>query len=300
MVDYSRFEKIVEEEIELERREQGSKVKVTRLEKPTQVTIKKDEVLLADDKEGKRSSSAGGKGLKESYSKWDRWAREQLDGEGEVDLDGNDVDNELLRESFQKSQQLKGSNSATSLNPPPLKATIENLTLNGSETDRFFWSQTADEICIRVKCAKAVRAKDVRVELNTSRQLKVTVKSDVVIDAKLLNGVWDDNLSPFSSEDEKLAKSMSWEMEDAGDNRCIVIRLHKRPPHEGVKMWWRRVFTEDSNLGERDIDVEQIASRSRKSVESMRNVWNEAHKIFLANRQKEREDRERISNEHNG
>ena len=168
----------------------------------------------------------------------------------------------------------------------------ETLSLNGSDNGLFMWSQTADDVIIRVRCDPGTRARDVNVTLSATGQLKVCIKSIVVVCATLLHRVWDENKLPFASEEETLNKAMSWEVEDLSheNKRCVVIHLAKRPPHEGIKIWWKRVFNEGD---EKEVDVTKIGSRNKAASEAAQKVWKEAHEIFLANRARERELRER-------
>lgn len=288
MVDYRKFDRIVEEEVEREREEQEkeSKVKVTRLEKPTKVTIEQN--VTPESNKNTSKGKLNKSGLSSSYSKWDRWAKEHDDDESDLQGENNveEMSEDVTGGDFDKvgHERPKGTASSST------KTKIRNLTENGSETPKFLWSQIADEVLLRVHCSKATKAKDVNVFLSKDRLLKVSIKGQVVLEGKLEYGVADEETNSLASEEERFLRSMTWEMEDIDESsRCVTIKLFKRPPHQGVRIWWRRVFTTDANLDEKDIDVEQIAGRSRQSVTAMQKAWKEAHEIFLANRARERE-----------
>ena len=163
---------------------------------------------------------------------------------------------------------------------------------NGAENEKFWWSQTNDEVILRVKCqSTALKSKDIRIELLEQNMLQVVIRNVVVIEGKLSNPVWNEYDSVYgTTEEERFQKSMTWELENIGNEsqKCIVIRLFKRSPHDGIKIWWRRMFADDT-YNEIDIDVTKISSRSKGKAEEYQKVWQEAHEAFRAARRKEKE-----------
>lgn len=159
----------------------------------------------------------------------------------------------------------------------------KNPAENGADNGLFVWSQTPDDVCLRIRCVSKTKPKEVSVSLASSGQLVVKIASVVALDKKLDNPVWDDDLSPFASEDERFNRAMTWEVEDFEAARCVSVRLCKRSPSPGVKMWWRRVFVDDPH----EVDVSKIEAR-RKGQLVGSDVWNAAHEAFVKQRGKER------------
>jgi hypothetical protein len=266
MVDYSRFDKLAKE---LSDDDDDAKniVNVTKLDKPMAVTVGGEDRVH-------ESGKAVMQGVDKAYSKWEKWSKDE-----EIDDDE--------RKYFEDDMRPKPVFDAT----PPLisvpSSKTGKLTLNGSDNGKFLWSQTADEVEVRVRCDTGIRAKDVRVDLNREGMLRVSAKGTTVLEGKLKNAVWDDYKTPFASEEEQVQKAMAWEVCDMPEgHRCVLIRLVKRPPYEGMKIWWPRVFSSGEEV---EVDVSKIPSRNQSSAASFQQAWKQAHETFLANRAKERE-----------
>ena len=246
MVDYSRFDKMVQDLSDSDSDERRN-VNVTKLEKPSAVTI--------TGREDRNTASS------------------------------NTINPQA--ESQKESSAAQPIRSITFVKEG--SKTKEELMKDGADNGTFLWSQTADEVIIRVRCPNGTKAKDVNVSLTSSAQLIVICKGNTVLCGTLVHDVWDTD--KLATDEERYNKGMTWELEDSTCEACryVVVKLFKRPPGERVKMWWRRVFKEGS---EHEVDVNSISSRNKANTEAFQKVWNEAHGIFLANRARERAERE--------
>lgn len=248
MVDYSRFSKLVVSESEGEEEEE-ERPTVTRYDKPTSVTFGPPPVSAPSDK-------------------WSKWAKE-------VDEEEEDVPREYIEDELMPPKPALPSFAPSSSTTSP--------TRNGADNGSFVWGQTADEVEIRLLCALHTKAKHVAVELHKGGRLVATVQSKVALDCTLAHAVWgdQDDATPFSTEEDRFQHAMTWEVQDYNASaRCVLIRLCKRPPAPGVRMWWRTAF-KNHPTPEVQVDVSQISSRSAAPT-SFASAWDEAHKQFKA------------------
>ena len=269
MVDYTKFKQLASE-LELEEEAEKPKINVTKFDKPTSVQI-----LGKSDHKANPS-------INEQYSKWNKWSQEQEDEDEEPQ------EKKFIEDDFKKIAQVSTDPKQAAFFASS-KASQPKYTENGKDNGMFLWSQTKDVVTLRVRCEEKTRAKDVSVNLNKESKLQVTVKGKLLLSGKLKYAVWDDDKVPFSTEEEKFQYSMTWELEDfEANSRCIVILLHKRPPTNGMRVWWKKVFDDYPN--ETEVDVNNISERSKQNMASFQKAWKEAHDAFILQRNKERQE----------
>jgi hypothetical protein len=304
MVDYSKFHKIISEMTDSDDDDDNgeggnnNKLKVTKLDKPTSITITPQQSQQ-----------------RQNFTRTQQNERSQFSKNNITDAEEEEEHEEATtREDkfHSKSQPISGgaARPATTSSSALDKKTRKNLTINGSENSKFLWDQTVDEVHLRVICPLGTRAKDVQVVVSKQGLLTIQLKSRVFFEGKLAHGVWDDDVSTsslaaFAKEEETFSKSLHWEMEDLEDtnSRCIYIRLTKKPLQEGLKQWWRTVFVPGSikpeSVVENEVDVTQIAGRSKEKIEQTQQVWKEAHQLFLQARARERSEESRVKQNEN-
>lgn len=302
MVDYSRFNKIAAELTDSDDEDaRQNKVKVTKLDKPTTITINKQQ-------QQQNNTISTNLDLKKRYDQWKKWSQtnDTIDDEEEREESDVEIEKEPSLQQDRKIHEILCSKPSL-MNESPPKTDLPSIinkknsspTMNGSQNSKFLWSQTADEVYLRLKCPKETKGKDVKVDVSKHGMLCIHLRDCLFFQGKLAHSVWDDDVSTastFAKEEEKLSKSLDWEMEDLdAKSRCINMRFTKKPPvlQQGLKLWWRTMFVPGSigpePLVEDEVDLTQIDGRSKEKIEQVQKVWKDAHEMFLQARAKERE-----------
>ena len=195
--------------------------------------------------------------------------------------------------------------------PPPSRAEAESVsrsrspapdsyTKNGALLETMMWSQSRDEVTVRVLVPAKTRAKCIRVHLSQGK-LEVVHSGTVVCSGVLKFAVWGTGRvnaigaagsiasTVGASEDEVEAKAMDWELQDLDEGglgeengsfdprRCVVISLTKVRPAKEIPIWWDRVFVDDAVAA----DVSAISGRWKGS-EARRAEWSAAWKAAHA------------------
>eukprot|EP00298_Acanthocystis_sp_HF-20_P003612 c13962_g1_i1.p1 GENE.c13962_g1_i1~~c13962_g1_i1.p1 ORF type:complete len:260 (-),score=118.30 c13962_g1_i1:100-831(-) len=149
--------------------------------------------------------------------------------------------------------------------------TEKGFSVNGAITTTHLWSQTHSEVMIGIFIDENLRAKNLSVELISETFLKVTEKDKGVIFNKELAYKVDPN------EDGLVDWEISNYLNEQNEKKRIIkITLKKMSLGEGfIRVWWKKAFIDDSE----EVDVSAIPER--KKQKETKNVWEEAHKLFL-------------------
>jgi hypothetical protein len=246
MVDYSRFAKLIEQDEQDHAMDQAPRPVVTRLDKPTSITIP-----------GRLAATSQ-----------------------EEEEEDDDNPPTKYHEDVIRAQQ------------PPIptftpQTPKTRFTENGCDAGLFLWSQTADEVHLRVRVPLNTKARQVRVSLTNKQQLSISLVNHgaPIVQGQLANPVFGGgdgaSMDVFSTEEERFHKAMEWEVQDLDSNsRCVFVRLTKHKPASQLVVWWSRVFLEgDEPL----FDVSQ-ANSARKTTpqdrQAMQHAWDEAQRLF--------------------
>lgn len=133
----------------------------------------------------------------------------------------------------------------------------------GVVAERYIWSQTPEEVTVRIFVPPEVSARDVKLVV-TEDKLSLRLNSGRVI----LEGDWDFRIEPEEDDD--------WEVTNIDNRRAVRVTVRKKIPmaHQ-MRIWWSRVLK-----GEPAIDVKQIEGRLNKDPNAFGKAWAEAHAMF--------------------
>eukprot|EP01114_Cavostelium_apophysatum_P014639 TRINITY_DN3845_c0_g1_i1.p1 TRINITY_DN3845_c0_g1~~TRINITY_DN3845_c0_g1_i1.p1 ORF type:complete len:321 (+),score=106.38 TRINITY_DN3845_c0_g1_i1:122-1084(+) len=124
---------------------------------------------------------------------------------------------------------------------------------NGSTTDKYSWTQTLQDLEVRIPVPEGTRSRDVACDLSKTR-LKVGLKGKPPI-------VSDELCKPIKVDDS------TWILED---NKVLVIQLSKVNKME----WWSRVVMSEPEISTRKVQpenskLEDLDGETRATVEKM-------------------------------
>lgn len=158
-----------------------------------------------------------------------------------------------LKEEIKKSEKPnKIPANKTNLNPETIK-TDDNKNKdsdklipnkgNGSQTEKYSWTQKLDEVQISIPIEKGVKSKDLKVEIEMT---KVYIGSKNG-NCEYINGEWFDKIH----SDDSL-----WTLEEANGIRTIEITI---PKWKNSTNWWNCLIK-----GEKEIDTQKINPETSK------------------------------------
>jgi hypothetical protein len=167
-------------------------------------------------------------------------------------------------------------------------------TRNGYRTPSHMFCQGADEVTITVFVPAGTKAKDVGVVVSKSGELSVRIGGQSHLTKQLAHEVEGMDrsasttvLASSKGDDDADDTGIDWELLDFDDNgvnqRLVRITLKKRPP-AGLRVWWRKAFTDDphevdiSSISDRGVVGGVDATTSKKMT--MQEVWEAAHVEF--------------------
>ena len=186
------------------------------------------------------------------------------------------LDAERRREAEAAAPSTTAAENLSSQAADRLRALRASLSRNGGECAAHLWSQSRDEVCLRLVVPAGTRAKQVVLELSQKalvsgasacERLRVTVDGDCVAEGALGGPVVDD-------EDD-----WDWTVEDlpldAGKRRVVAVTLRKVHPADGVVHWWQKALE-----GGVEVDTDTIAERKTYGVKKGDAKGQESYKTF--------------------
>lgn len=242
------------------------------------------------------------------YSKWDRLAADLSDTS----------DNE--EESSQPKVTSLAQGGSVTIGPDgPSIVTASSVgalkknkneersdTRNGGVTkEGFRWSQSENEVVIKVPIGEDLKARDVKMTLGVDEDMRrVLTLLDQARGLDVFKGVLRYSVKDNEDKDED---PFDWEIKRDSYNtdnddgllaepqRHIHITMAKKSPIPNAVHWWSHVFE-----GDAEIDVTSISDRrqgkgpslsssssSSSSSASFSKNWEEANRMFRENRQKQ-------------
>lgn len=146
---------------------------------------------------------------------------------------------------------------------------------NGDMNERLIWSQTRDNVDVRILVPKDTKGSDVCFEIKFPGEITILEdKIPIVFSLTLKNKLFFKDKLAFDIKPIEDIHDLDWEIYDHpidSNFRLIFVSVEKEPP-SGTYCWWDKIFE-----GDEKIDVTQMSGRhSDKS----RNAWKEAHDKF--------------------
>eukprot|EP01147_Barroeca_monosierra_P011216 gene11216-3270_t len=175
---------------------------------------------------------------------------------------------------------------------------ISQLTRNGGQTDKYFWSQTESSIRICFIVPGNCRAKDVNIAIDSAnRQMHVQIDTSGVLHNGILFGPISDlslnedidwtlvtthleddmSLQQHTSEGDSDKQIQSLPMQYS-NMRLLQVDLQKKDLN-GLVLWWKSAFK-----GDTEINIDNIVDRSaeRKAASSkFSETFKKAHEMFV-------------------
>jgi hypothetical protein len=178
-----------------------------------------------------------------------------------VELDENDQP--IVQPKEEKKSQTKEQNSAEEDEEVDEadKGKLKPNYGNGSQTDKYSWTQTLSELEVQVPVPEGTKSRSLTVEIK-AKHLKVGLKGE--------QPLIDDEL-------EKAVKVVdsSWTLDN---NKLIVLTLVKQNQME----WWSRVVK-----GEKEINTKKVAPENSKLEDLDSETRGVVEKMMFDQRQKQ-------------
>ncbi|ETO23278.1 hypothetical protein RFI_13904 [Reticulomyxa filosa] len=267
-INYSKWNKIAEALDSSDEESASNTPHVTKLDRPSSVTIGPTGVTINPSPSNNQSTNANNKSVvkktienptaKQSYNS--TVPRQQKDQKATIVKPQN---NEII-ESKVKTKTLS-----------ELKAEV--LTVNGGETDEYMWSQTRDEVVLFIKnIPLSTKAKSIKIQYNEEKNTVFIQCLDKIL---YNNKELSYNIVKTKEED----CGLEWEIKTfpfcdtngiASQMKLLTIYLKKKEFSANVITWWGNVFK-----GDPSIDVAAIKER-KTDAKTMRNIWQSAHESF--------------------
>ena len=257
MVDYSRFDKIVDDLSDDETNTTGPRV--TKLDGKTTISVDKDGRLSYTPATGDHQTATSSQKTSTDYRRFDNIQVSDSDSDSDPD--------DIAYERQAPPSDVKSTPTAVSGGISKPK-TVKSYSENGQDCGHYFWSQTRENVTIYFEVPSFTKGKDITVSINTTgTNLMVKAKGK---ELSLDGGELKFPVVPIA-EDEFI----DWELQDSpkSESSLRVVRItvvKKAPPR--VLAWWNRVFPSEE-------PTSLPAEHSQRAKESQK-VWQQAHEMF--------------------
>mmetsp|Transcript_20011 Transcript_20011/g.37204 ORF Transcript_20011/g.37204 Transcript_20011/m.37204 type:complete len:332 (-) Transcript_20011:803-1798(-) len=322
MVDYSKWDHFGDSEDEAEQQHSRAMPRVTKLDKPSRVTISSratgaPEIVLQEPAGASTvpcqlgattdvhtKSAPGSRVDALDYSKWNKLSQEmehEEDEEPSHDYYERDWHQDHIRKMQLAEAESANQKSTDSVARAEVKGSEQEITSkwtqNGGIHESFLWSQNAAEIIIRVPIHKDTNAKAVTVQLKPKESGLIVSTGNTVLLSRTL---WDDVWGAVNKRPKRLggedtteleeAKEMDWELEDlpetlyrkASDGR-LLTRCVLITLHKYINNdMVKTIWWERAFQGGEEPSLDTSKFRENESSSSFKQAWEEAHEAFRA------------------
>lgn len=158
----------------------------------------------------------------------------------------------------------------------------------GLVRESYYWSQTADEVTMRLILPNEINTAAKNIKVSYSNDYGSPRRLEVFVSSKPL--LCDCLKHEIILEDSDVDDGLSWEIETLDSTRYISISFRKKTL-PGTTVWWDRVFVNDP-----PIDLMQIEGR-KSNIAETKGLWEEAHRMFREKISKQKSQRIEIESD---